>query len=124
MLFSATRSDATKALIRSAMKENVQSISLTQDDDRATVEGLKQGYAISFSRIVLKSLQCTILLPNRVCTNYYFFYLKKYTVLLAALYRYPLSRIRSATPPPVIGSTGSSARQKLSRKMHHCRFSH
>lgn len=44
MLFSATRSEATEALIKSAMKDDVHSISTTEDNDRATVDGLKQGY--------------------------------------------------------------------------------
>ncbi|XP_041988931.1 probable ATP-dependent RNA helicase pitchoune [Aricia agestis] len=46
MLFSATRSEATEALIKSAMKDDLHSISTTEDNDRATVEGLKQGYVI------------------------------------------------------------------------------
>ncbi|XP_052739904.1 probable ATP-dependent RNA helicase pitchoune isoform X2 [Bicyclus anynana] len=46
MLFSATQSETTEALIRSAMKESVQSINTNEDNDRATVEGLKQGYVI------------------------------------------------------------------------------
>ncbi|CAH2085452.1 unnamed protein product [Euphydryas editha] len=46
MLFSATQSETTDALIKSAMKEDVQSINTNEDNDRATVEGLKQGYVI------------------------------------------------------------------------------
>ncbi|XP_072950060.1 probable ATP-dependent RNA helicase pitchoune isoform X2 [Epargyreus clarus] len=46
MLFSATQSETTDALIKSAMKENVTSINMNEDNDRATVEGLKQGYVI------------------------------------------------------------------------------
>lgn len=43
MLFSATQSETTDALIKSAMKDDVQSINTNEDNDRATVEGLKQG---------------------------------------------------------------------------------
>lgn len=43
MLFSATQSETTEALIKSAMKEEVQIINANEDNDRATVEGLKQG---------------------------------------------------------------------------------
>ncbi|CAF4901246.1 unnamed protein product [Pieris macdunnoughi] len=46
MLFSATLSDTTEALIKSAMREDYYSINTDEDNDRATVEGLKQGYAI------------------------------------------------------------------------------
>ncbi|XP_073952321.1 probable ATP-dependent RNA helicase pitchoune [Choristoneura fumiferana] len=46
MLFSATEADTTQALIKSAMKEDVQSINTSEDNLRATVKGLKQGYAI------------------------------------------------------------------------------
>ncbi|XP_064072605.1 probable ATP-dependent RNA helicase pitchoune isoform X1 [Vanessa tameamea] len=46
MLFSATQSETTDSLIKSAMKEDVQSINTNEDNDRATVEGLKQGYVI------------------------------------------------------------------------------
>ncbi|KAG6441247.1 hypothetical protein O3G_MSEX001753 [Manduca sexta] len=46
MLFSATLSERTEALISSAMKENLYNINTDQDDLRATVEGLKQGYAV------------------------------------------------------------------------------
>ncbi|XP_034828828.1 probable ATP-dependent RNA helicase pitchoune [Maniola hyperantus] len=46
MLFSATQSETTEALIKSAMKEDVQAINTNEDNDRATVEGLKQGYVI------------------------------------------------------------------------------
>ncbi|XP_045449310.1 probable ATP-dependent RNA helicase pitchoune [Melitaea cinxia] len=46
MLFSATQSETTDALIKSAMKDDVQSINTNEDNDRATVEGLKQGYVI------------------------------------------------------------------------------
>lgn len=44
MLFSATQSETTEALIKSAMKEEIQIINTNEDNDRATVEGLKQGY--------------------------------------------------------------------------------
>lgn len=44
MLFSATQSETTEALIKSAMKEEMQIINTNEDNDRATVEGLKQGY--------------------------------------------------------------------------------
>ncbi|CAH0723689.1 unnamed protein product, partial [Brenthis ino] len=44
MLFSATQSETTDALIKSAMREEVQAINTNEDNDRATVEGLKQGY--------------------------------------------------------------------------------
>ncbi|KAI8420840.1 hypothetical protein MSG28_008039 [Choristoneura fumiferana] len=43
MLFSATEADTTQALIKSAMKEDVQSINTSEDNLRATVKGLKQG---------------------------------------------------------------------------------
>ncbi|XP_049871295.1 probable ATP-dependent RNA helicase pitchoune isoform X2 [Pectinophora gossypiella] len=46
MLFSATQSERTDALVKSAMKDNIQSINTDEDDLRATVEGLKQGYVI------------------------------------------------------------------------------
>ncbi|XP_045767201.1 probable ATP-dependent RNA helicase pitchoune [Maniola jurtina] len=46
MLFSATQSETTEALIKSAMKEDVRAINTNEDNDRATVEGLKQGYVI------------------------------------------------------------------------------
>ncbi|XP_039750802.1 probable ATP-dependent RNA helicase pitchoune [Pararge aegeria] len=46
MLFSATLSETTEALIKSAMKDDVKSINTNEDNDRATVEGLKQGYVI------------------------------------------------------------------------------
>ncbi|XP_061704778.1 probable ATP-dependent RNA helicase pitchoune [Cydia pomonella] len=46
MLFSATEAETTQALIKSAMKDDVQSINMSEDNTRATVEGLKQGYAI------------------------------------------------------------------------------
>ncbi|KAJ2938993.1 hypothetical protein O0L34_g18971 [Tuta absoluta] len=46
MLFSATQSEKTDALIKLAMKEDIQSINTDQDDLKATVEGLKQGYVI------------------------------------------------------------------------------
>ncbi|CAH0399193.1 unnamed protein product [Chilo suppressalis] len=44
LLFSATVSDRTDALIRSAMKNDVVSINTSEDNMKATVEGLKQGY--------------------------------------------------------------------------------
>lgn len=43
MLFSATEAETTQALIKSAMKEDVHSINTSEDNLRATVEGLKQG---------------------------------------------------------------------------------
>lgn len=43
MLFSATQSERTDALIKSAMRENVQSVNTDEDDLKATVDGLKQG---------------------------------------------------------------------------------
>ncbi|XP_026731880.1 probable ATP-dependent RNA helicase pitchoune [Trichoplusia ni] len=46
MLFSATQSERTEALIKSAMKEKVHNINTDEDNLMATVEGLKQGYAI------------------------------------------------------------------------------
>ncbi|PZC75253.1 hypothetical protein B5X24_HaOG206515 [Helicoverpa armigera] len=46
MLFSATQSERTDALIKSAMKEKVHNINTDEDNLRATVEGLKQGYAV------------------------------------------------------------------------------
>ncbi|KAJ2937773.1 hypothetical protein O0L34_g17902 [Tuta absoluta] len=46
MLFSATQSEKTDALIKLAMKDDIQSINTDQDDLKATVEGLKQGYVI------------------------------------------------------------------------------
>ncbi|CAK1544091.1 unnamed protein product [Leptosia nina] len=46
MLFSATHSETTEALIKSAMKDDFHTINTNEDNDRATVEGLKQGYAI------------------------------------------------------------------------------
>lgn len=52
MLFSATQSETTEALIKSAMKGDVHSINTNEDNERATVEGLKQGY-IPFIHIML-----------------------------------------------------------------------
>ncbi|CAB3235768.1 unnamed protein product [Arctia plantaginis] len=46
MLFSATLSERTEALIKSAMKEKVHNINTDEDNLIATVEGLKQGYAV------------------------------------------------------------------------------
>ncbi|XP_053605427.1 probable ATP-dependent RNA helicase pitchoune isoform X1 [Plodia interpunctella] len=46
MLFSATHSETTEALIKSAMKEDVQIINTDEDNVKATVDGLKQGYVI------------------------------------------------------------------------------
>lgn len=46
MLFSATQSEITEALITSAMKEKVYKINTDEDNLIATVEGLKQGYAV------------------------------------------------------------------------------
>nr|XP_037867357.1 probable ATP-dependent RNA helicase pitchoune isoform X3 [Bombyx mori] len=47
MLFSATLSERTDALVESAMKKDkIQHINTDQDDLCATVEGLKQGYAV------------------------------------------------------------------------------
>ncbi|CAG9579741.1 unnamed protein product [Danaus chrysippus] len=46
MLFSATQSAATDNLIKTAMSDDVHLINTNEDDDRATVEGLKQGYVI------------------------------------------------------------------------------
>ncbi|XP_022826018.1 probable ATP-dependent RNA helicase pitchoune [Spodoptera litura] len=46
MLFSATQSERTDALIKSAMKEKVHNINTDEDNLMATVEGLKQGYAV------------------------------------------------------------------------------
>ncbi|CAG4945199.1 unnamed protein product [Colias eurytheme] len=46
MLFSATHSETTEALIKSAMKDDFHTINTNEDNDRATVEGLKQGYVI------------------------------------------------------------------------------
>ncbi|XP_075976081.1 putative ATP-dependent RNA helicase pitchoune [Anticarsia gemmatalis] len=46
MLFSATQSERTEALIKSAMKEKVHNINTDEDNLMATVEGLKQGYAV------------------------------------------------------------------------------
>ncbi|KAJ0177837.1 hypothetical protein K1T71_006710 [Dendrolimus kikuchii] len=46
MLFSATQSERTEALIKSGMRENLLHINTDEDDLKATVEGLKQGYAI------------------------------------------------------------------------------
>lgn len=43
MLFSATQSETTDALIKSAMRENVKSVNTDEDDLKATVDGLKQG---------------------------------------------------------------------------------
>lgn len=43
MLFSATQSERTDALIKSAMKEKVHNINTDEDNLMATVEGLKQG---------------------------------------------------------------------------------
>lgn len=47
MLFSATVSERTEALIKSAMKEKVHNINTDEDNLIATVEGLKQGYVES-----------------------------------------------------------------------------
>ncbi|VVD02825.1 unnamed protein product [Leptidea sinapis] len=46
MLFSATKSETTEALIESAMKEDVHIINTNEDNDKATVDGLKQGYVV------------------------------------------------------------------------------
>ncbi|XP_013192412.1 probable ATP-dependent RNA helicase pitchoune [Amyelois transitella] len=46
MLFSATQSETTEALIKSAMKEDVVIINTNEDNLKATVDGLKQGYVI------------------------------------------------------------------------------
>ncbi|KAM3967005.1 putative ATP-dependent RNA helicase pitchoune [Aphomia sociella] len=46
MLFSATHSETTEALIKSAMKDDVHTINTDEDNLRATVDGLKQGYVI------------------------------------------------------------------------------
>lgn len=43
MLFSATQSERTDALVKSAMKEKVHNINTDEDNLMATVEGLKQG---------------------------------------------------------------------------------
>lgn len=43
MLFSATISERTEALIKSAMKENYRTINTSEDNLKATVDGLKQG---------------------------------------------------------------------------------
>ncbi|XP_059058476.1 probable ATP-dependent RNA helicase pitchoune isoform X2 [Achroia grisella] len=46
MLFSATHSETTDALVETAMKEDVQTINTDEDNLKATVDGLKQGYVI------------------------------------------------------------------------------
>ncbi|XP_052748673.1 probable ATP-dependent RNA helicase pitchoune [Galleria mellonella] len=46
MLFSATHSETTEALIKSAMKDDVETINTDEDNLKATVDGLKQGYVI------------------------------------------------------------------------------
>ncbi|KAL0881740.1 hypothetical protein ABMA27_001533 [Loxostege sticticalis] len=46
MLFSATLSERTEALIKSAMKDNFREINTSEDNTKATVDGLKQGYMI------------------------------------------------------------------------------
>ncbi|XP_026330509.1 ATP-dependent RNA helicase DDX18-like [Hyposmocoma kahamanoa] len=46
MLFSATQSETTDSLIKSAMRESVHSVNTDEDDLKATVDGLKQGYVI------------------------------------------------------------------------------
>lgn len=43
MLFSATLSERTEALIKSAMKDNFREINTSEDNTKATVDGLKQG---------------------------------------------------------------------------------
>lgn len=43
MLFSATQSERTDALVKSAMRESSQNINTDEDNLRATVDGLKQG---------------------------------------------------------------------------------
>ncbi|KAL4707278.1 hypothetical protein ACJJTC_019816 [Scirpophaga incertulas] len=46
LLFSATTSERTDALVKSAMKNDVTSINTSEDNVTATVEGLNQGYAV------------------------------------------------------------------------------
>ncbi|CAK1579427.1 unnamed protein product [Parnassius mnemosyne] len=46
MLFSATKSETTDALIKSALRADLHSINTNEDNDKATVAGLKQGYVI------------------------------------------------------------------------------
>ncbi|KPJ19453.1 putative ATP-dependent RNA helicase pitchoune [Papilio machaon] len=46
MLFSATHAETTEELIKSALRDDLHSINTNEDNDRATVEGLKQGYVI------------------------------------------------------------------------------
>lgn len=43
MLFSATHAETTEELIKSAMRDDLHLINTNEDNDRATVEGLKQG---------------------------------------------------------------------------------
>lgn len=46
MLFSATQSAALDNLIKTAMCDDVHLINTNEDDYKATVEGLKQGYIL------------------------------------------------------------------------------
>ncbi|XP_068623961.1 probable ATP-dependent RNA helicase pitchoune [Battus philenor] len=46
MLFSATQSETTEALIKSVMKDDLYSVNTNSGNEKATVEGLKQGYVI------------------------------------------------------------------------------
>ncbi|XP_063827483.1 probable ATP-dependent RNA helicase pitchoune [Ostrinia nubilalis] len=46
MLFSATLSERTEALIKSAMKDDFREINTSEDNIKATVDGLKQGYMV------------------------------------------------------------------------------